>query len=135
MNIFSRYCKQVYSFRLGILFSWHKAFTFLISTTSKQNNLWRTKSSFYFINPFTADDVYTCNAVGGPKLRMTRIHVMKESSWWIDGFHWKLVLRGYLGRWIWIRGQKSKFRDGWSNMATINFEKSNDLADLDENWY
>ena len=53
----------------------------------------------------------------------------------LDGFNWKLVLRGYFGHWIWIRGQNSKFRNGWSNMATKNFEKSNELVDLDEKWY
>ena len=34
-----------------------------------------------------------------------------------------------------IQKFKKKFRNGWSNMATINFEKSNELVDSDENWY
>ena len=34
------------------------------------------------INPLTAENVYTCHGLGGPKLRMTCIHFMKESPIW-----------------------------------------------------
>ena len=57
----------------------------------------------------------------------------KQKCWkiqWVGGFWWKLVPGGYLGRWIRIWGQDLKFRNGLSNMANQNLEKSKELADF-----